>query len=189
MKKSSIVLLAGLLACSVAGAATASALIISGAHAPQQSGTTDSVLYLEWGTTEDLASVSNLTPDAPAYRTVSVAAPEKSATAPDGKFTATLAVNDAVSAAEGNTLSADGISVAIYDAAYQQSGEPGAGANRIGTADLTMSNTSVTDVVTAAKVYYLKISISQAAYDSYVDVATSHLELAAKITFSYGVNA
>ena len=187
MKKSGIALLAGLLACSVAGVATASALIISDAHAPQQSGTTDTVLYLDWGSTEDLSNISNLTPDAPAYRTVSVAAPQKSATAPDGKFTAALGVNSSVSPEEGNTLSANGISVSIYDQAYAQDGT-NAG-TRVGTGDLTVSTSPITDVVSAAKVYYLKITISQDAYNAYLDVATNHLELAAKITFSYGPNA
>ena len=187
MKKRSIALLAGLLACSVAGVATASALIVAGAHAPQQQGTTDSVLYLDWGSTEDLSSISNLTPDAPAYRMVSVAAPQKSASAPDGKFTASLGVNTDVSPEEGNSLSAEGISVAIYDQAYAQDGT-NAG-TRVGTGDLTTTASEITDVVSAAKVYYLKITISQEAYEMYLNVASSKKELAAKITFSYGPNA
>lgn len=184
MKKSRIVLLAGLLACSVAGAATASALIISGAHAPQQEGTTDSVLYLAWGSQEDLSNIGNLTPDAPAYRMVSVAAPQKSASAPNGKFTAALGVNDTVSPEEGNTLSAEGVSVSIYDRAYNQDGTNTG--TRVGTGDLTVATSPISEEVTAAKVYYLKITISQEAYDMYLDVATNKKELAAKITFSYG---
>lgn len=186
MKKGKIAFLAGLLACSLAGVATASALIITGAHAPQQEGSTDTVLYLKWGTTEDLSSVGNLTPDAPAYRKVSVAAPEKSDNAPDGKFTVSLGVNSGVSPAAGNTLSAEGISVAIYDKAYENDGTNTG--NRIGEGDLTTATTPISEVVTGAKTYYLRISISQAAYDMYLDVATQKKELAAKITFSYGAN-
>lgn len=186
MKKGKVVLLSGLLAFSVAGVATASALIISGANTYVDDGETDSVLYLEWGSTEDLSSVGNLTPDAPAYRMVSVAAPQKSATAPDGKFTAALGVNSSVSPEEGNTLSAEGISVSIFDKAYEKDGTNTG--NRVGTGDLTIATSPISEVVTAAKVYYVKITISQEAYDMYLDVETNQKELAAKITFSYGAN-
>lgn len=185
MKKRSIALLCSLLALSVAGVATATALIVSGANAPTQQGSTDDVLYLAWGTEESLANITNLTPDAPAYRKVSVAAPEKSASAPDGKFTVTLGVNTGVSSEK--TLSMEGISVAVYDKAFKEDGTPGDDATRVGTGDLTPSYPSASEVVTAAKVYYLKISISQAAFDAYAsEDATT--ELAAKITFSLGVN-
>lgn len=186
MKKRSIALLCSLLALSVAGVATATALIVSGANAPQQEGSTDDVLYLAWGAEESLANITNLTPDAPAYRKVSVAAPEKSASAPDGKFTVTLSVNSGVSSEK--TLSMEGISVAVYDKAFKEDGTPGDDATRVGTGDLTPSYPSASEVVTAAKVYYLKISISQAAFDAYAsEDATT--ELAAKITFSLGVNS
>ncbi len=185
MKKRSIALLCSLLALSVAGVATATALIVTGKKADQQEGSTDDVLYLAWGAEESLANITNLTPDAPEYRKVSVAAPEKSASAPDGKFTVTLGVNTGVSSEK--TLSMDGISVAVYDRAFKEDGTPGDGATRVGTGDLTPSYTSASEVVTAAKVYYLKISISQAAFDAYAsEEATT--ELAAKITFSLGVN-
>ncbi len=186
MKKRSIALLCSLLALSVAGVATATALIVSGANAPQQEGSTDDVLYLAWGAEESLANITNLTPDAPAYRKVSVAAPEKSASAPDGKFTVTLGVNTGVSSEK--TLSMEGISVAVYDRAFKEDGTPGDGATRVGTGDLTPSYPSANEVVTAAKVYYLKISISQAAFDAYAS-PTATTELAAKITFSLGVNS
>ena len=186
MKKSSVVFLAGLLAFSVAGVATASALIISGAHTSVDDGETDSVLYLEWGTTEDLASVSNLTPDAPAYRKVSVKAPQRSESAPYGQFTASLGVNTSVSPEAGNTLSAEGISVEIFDQAYNNDGTNSG--TRIGTGDLTVETSPISETVSADKVYYLKIKISQAAYEMYLDVATNKKELAAKITFSYGPN-
>lgn len=189
MKKRSIALLCSLLALSVAGVATATALIVSGANAPQQNGSTDDVLYLAWGTEESLANITNLTPDAPAYRKVSVKAPEKTGSAPDGKFTVTLGVNEGVSPSAGKTLSADGISVAVYDKAFKEDGTPGEGAVRVGTADLTVpSYPSANEVVSAAKVYYLKISISQEAFDAYAS-ASATTELAAKITFSLGVNS
>ena len=185
MKKRSIALLCSLLALSVAGVATATALIVTGANAPTQEGSTDDVLYLDWGTEESLANITNLTPDAPAYRKVSVKAPEKSASAPDGKFTVTLGVNTGVSSEK--TLSMEGISVAVYDRAFKEDGTPGDGATRVGTGDLTTSYTSASEVVTAAKVYYLKISISEAAFDAYAsEDATT--ELAAKITFKLEVN-
>lgn len=186
MKKRSIALLCSLLALSVAGVATATALIVSGANAPTQEGSTDDVLYLDWGTEESLANITNLTPDAPAYRKVSVKDPEKSASAPDGKFTVTLGVNTGVSSEK--TLSMEGISVAVYDRAFKEDGTPGDGATRVGTGDLTPSYPSASEVVTAAKVYYLKISISQAAFDAYAS-PTATTELAAKITFSLGANS
>ena len=185
MKKRSIALLCSLLALSVAGVATATALIVTGANAPTQDGSTDDVLYLAWGAEESLANITNLTPDAPAYRKVSVAAPEKSASAPDGKFTVTLGVNTGVSSEK--TLSMEGISVAVYDKAFKEDGTPGDDATRVGTGDLTPSYPSASEVVTAAKVYYLKISISQAAFDAYAS-EDAETELAAKITFSLGVN-
>lgn len=184
MKKRSIALLCSLLALSVAGVATATALIVSGANAPQQQGSTDDVLYLTWGTEESLANITNLTPDAPAYRKVSVEAPQKSASAPDGKFTVTLGVNEGVTPSAGKTLSMEGISVAVYDKEFIE-GEPDPEATLIG--NLTPSNTSASVVVTAAKVYYLKIEITQAAFDAYASESAT-TELAAKITFSLGVN-
>ena len=185
MKKRSIALLCSLLALSVAGVATATALIVSGANAPQQEGSTDDVLYLAWGAEESLENITNLTPDAPAYRKVSVAAPEKSTSAPDGKFTVTLGVNSGVTPSEGKTLSMEGISVAVYDKAFIE-GEPDPEATLIG--NLTPSNTSASVVVTAAKVYHLKISITQAAFDAYAsEDATT--ELAAKITFKLEANS
>lgn len=185
MKKRSIALLCSLLALSVAGVATATALIVSGANAPTQEGSTDDVLYLAWGTEESLANITNLTPDAPAYRKVSVKDPEKSASAPDGKFTVELGVNEGVTPSAGKTLSMEGISVAVYDKAFIE-GEPDPTATLIG--NLTPSNTSASEVVTAAKVYYLKISISQAAFDAYA-AEDAETELAAKITFSLKVNS
>ncbi len=186
MKKRSIALLCSLLALSVAGVATATALIVSGANAPTQEGSTDDVLYLAWGTEESLATISNLTPDAPAYRKVSVADPQKSASAPDGEFTATLSVNEGVTPSAGKTLSANGISVSIYDQAFVD-GEAPEGAHRLGTGDLQLpSYPSASEDVTAAKVYYLKISITKAAFDAYAS-PTATTELAAKITFSLGV--
>lgn len=182
MKKRSIALLCSLLALSVAGVATATALIVTGKKAEQQQGSTDDVLYLAWGTEESLANISNLTPDAPAYRKVSVEAPQKSASAPDGKFTVTLGVNEGVSSEK--TLSMEGISVAVYDKAFIE-GEPDPTATLIG--NLTPSNTSASVVVTAAKVYHLKISITQAAFDAYASESAT-TELAAKITFSLGAN-
>ena len=187
MKKRSIALLCSLLALSVAGVATATALIVSGANAPQQEGSTDDVLYLAWGAEESLANITNLTPDAPAYRKVSVAAPQKTGSAPDGKFTVTLGVNEGVTPSADKTLSADGISVAVYDRAFKEDGTPGDGATRVGTGDLTPSYPSASEVVTAAKVYYLKISISQAAFDAYAS-PTATTELAAKITFNLREN-
>ncbi|MDY6275892.1 MAG: hypothetical protein SPL75_00150 [Bacilli bacterium] len=186
MKKRSIALLCSLLALSVAGVATATALIVSGANAPTQEGSTDDVLYLDWGTEESLANITNLTPDAPAYRKVSVKDPEKSASAPDGKFTVTLGVNTGVSSEK--TLSMEGISVAVYDRAFKEDGTPGDGATRVGTGDLTPSYPSASEVVTAAKVYYLKISISQAAFDAYASEGAT-TELAAKITFKLEANS
>ena len=189
MKKRSIALLCSLLALSVAGVATATALIVSGANAPTQQGSTDDVLYLAWGTEESLANITNLTPDAPAYRKVSVEAPQKSASAPDGKFTVTLGVNEGVTPSAEKTLSANGISVAVYDKAFKEDGTPGDEATRVGTADLTVpSYPSASEVVTAAKVYYLKISISKEAFDAYAsEDATT--ELAAKITFKLEANS
>lgn len=186
MKKGKIAFLTGLLACSLAGVATASALIVTGAHAPQQSGKTDEVLYLDWGAEEQLDTVGNLQPDSPAYRKVSVAAPQKSTSAPNGKFTVSLGVNTGVSPTGDNTLSAEGISVAIYDTAFETNGTNTG--TRVGSGDLTIATTPISEVVTAAKVYYLKISISQEAFDMYLDVATNKKELAAVITFSYGPN-
>lgn len=187
MKKRSIALLCSLLALSVAGVATATALIVTGKKAPQQEGSTDDVLYLAWGAEESLANITNLTPDAPEYRKVSVAAPQKSASAPDGEFTVTLSVNEGVSPSAGKTLSANGISVAIYDKAFKNDGTPGDEAVRLGTADLTVpSYPSVSEDVTAAKVYYLKISITPEAFDAYAS-PTATTELAAKITFKLGV--
>ena len=187
MKKRSIALLCSLLALSVAGVATATALIVTGKKADQQEGSTDDVLYLAWGTEESLANITNLTPDAPEYRKVSVAAPERSESAPYGKFTVSLDVNEGVTPSAGKTLSADGISVAVYDKAFKENGEPGDGATRVGTGDLTPLYSSASEVVTVAKVYYLKISISQEAFDAYAS-PTATKELAAKITFSLGVN-
>lgn len=186
MKKRSIALLCSLLALSVAGVATATALIVNGKKADQQEGSTDDVLYLAWGAEESLANITNLIPNEPAYRKVSVAAPEKSASAPDGKFTVTLGVNTGVSSEK--TLSMEGISVAVYDRAFKDDGTPGDGATRVGTGDLTPSYTSASDVVTAAKVYYLKISISQEAFDAYAS-PTATTELAAKITFKLEANS
>ena len=186
MKKGSVAFLAGLLALSVGGVATASALIITGANAPQQQGSIDSVLYLEWGATQELSQISNLTPDAPAYRTISVAAPEKSASAPNGKFTATLAANpDGLEDAVNHTASIAGLTVTIYDKAFDIDGNPGAGAVKF--ADLSSLNLSAYEEVSAAKVYYLKITIDSENYAAYTapDAAT---ELCGKITFSYGVN-
>ena len=186
MKKGKIAFLAGLLACSLAGVATASALIVTGAHAPQQEGTTDSVLYLEWGSQEDLSNISNLTPDAPQYRKVSVAAPQKSASAPNGKFTVSLGLNMSVDPDAGNERSADGLSIDIYDTAFNNDGSNTG--TRVGSGALTTETSPISEVVTAAKVYYLKISIDATEYAKYLDAGTYKKELMAVISFSYGPN-
>ena len=182
MKKRKIAFLAGLLACSLAGVATASALIVTGNASPATppTGQIDEVLYLAWGDTNSTGQINNLTPDAPAYRVVSVAAPQKSENAPDGLFTAALEADDEV-----QHSSIAGITVLIYDAPYQQSGQPGAGANKI--AELDATHASGSQVVTAAKTYYIKVTISSEAYSAYI-APSAETELAGIITFSYGAN-
>ena len=187
MKKGKIAFLAGLLACSLAGVATASALIVTGASPTDPpAGQMEDVLYLAWGDTNSTGQISNITPDKPEYRVVSVAAPVKSPGAPDGKFTATLAVDpEGVEDKEHHTASVAGITVLIYDAPYNKDGTPGAGANKI--AELNATDSSDYQVVSVAKTYYIKVTITEAAYSAYIS-PSSPTELAGTITFSYGAN-
>jgi hypothetical protein len=182
MKKRKIAFLAGLLACAVAGVATASALIVSGPASPAvpPSGSMDEILYLSWGDTNSTGQIANLTPSMPAYRVVSVAEPEKSASAPDGKFTATLAEDTTV-----EKHSINGVTVFIYDAPYKENGDPGDGATKIG--ELKTGSLSASKVVTEAETYYIKVTLSDAAYQSYIGDNPQYV-LAGIITFSLGAN-
>lgn len=189
MKKSNIALLTCLAVVGIAGAATASAFLINDASTTI-SGNADSAIVLEWGETSSLDDIDALSPNSPAYRSISVAAPvSTSSVANGGALTATLSVTD-VSQQDGTTPSIYGLMVEIATVDWQSSEEV--------TADLTLDatsdqeTTSYTDSITGITeetTYYIKVSIDNDIYRSYYYDGDATLTLAGTLTFSYGLSA
>lgn len=189
MKKSNIALLTCLAVVGIAGAATASAFLINDASTTI-SGNADSAIVLEWGETSSLDDIDALSPNSPAYRSISVAAPvSTSSIANGGALTATLSVTD-VSLQDDTTPSIYGLMVEIATVDWQSSEEV--------TADLTLDattdqeTTSYTDSITGITeetTYYIKVSIDSDIYRSYYYDGDATLTLAGTLTFSYGLSA
>lgn len=189
MKKSNIALLTCLAVVGIAGAATASAFLINDASTTI-SGNADSAIVLEWGETSSLDDIDALSPNSPAYRSISVAAPvSTSSVANGGALTATLSVTD-VSQQDDTTPSIYGLMVEIATVDWQSSEEV--------TADLTLDattdqeTTSYTDSITGITeetTYYIKVSIDNDIYLDYYYDGDATLTLAGTLTFSYGLSA
>lgn len=189
MKKSNIALLTCLAVVGIAGAATASAFLINDASTTI-SGNADSAIVLEWGETSSLDDIDALSPDSPAYRSISVAAPvSTSSIANGGALTATLSVTD-VSQQDGTTSSIYGLMVEIATVDWQSSEEVTADLTLDATTDQeTTSYTGSITGITEETTYYIKVSIDNDIYRSYYYDGDATLTLAGTLTFSYGLSA
>jgi len=183
------ILLLGLL-----GIGSASAFIINDATGISTSQTLDKAIVLEWGTENITDAIVGLEPTTPQYRTVSVAAPRKSATVTETPTFSAKLVNGAGVAEK--TVSLRGIKVEFAETTWLAETPPSA----IGTLTLDWSgsdwtpNAGGTDntgnpgektaTITAAKTYYVKISINQEAFAYYAD-ASHNFELSGKLVFAY----
>lgn len=157
MTKKNKALLLTLMGLSLAGIGGASAYLITSASADQQSGAVDSAIVLKWGETQNLGEVTGLTPTSPAYRSVSLAAPQITTSAgKKAQFTAAIGVG---SAEKG---SMDGLTVTISNNAY------GTGHDDEKDQKLVAGTTnSVTIDVSDAVTYYLEFTMAQEAYNVY----------------------
>lgn len=184
MNKKSKAFLVGLLALSLVGAGTAAAFIATGATYNPEGGKADDAIILNWGSTESLSAVTDLTPTNPAYRTVSVAAPEKSA-----GVTETPKVKFLVAKGTDGEKTADFNGLSIKIATSEWGAVDPATVAQVGV--LTSSSTGedlYAEIdVTAATTYYLKVEITEEAYNAYAAEAAT-TELNASVTITYGAN-
>lgn len=190
MKKSNIALLTCLAVVGIAGAATASAFLINDASTTI-SGNADSAIVLEWGETSSLDDIDALSPNSPAYRSISVAAPvtTSSASSASGALTATLSVTD-VSQQDDTTPSIYGLMVEIATVDWQSSEEVTADLTLDATTDQeTTSYTGSITGITEETTYYIKVSIDNDIYLDYYYDGDATLTLAGTLTFSYGLSA
>lgn len=177
MKKTSKVLAISALVLGTIGAATASGFIIKDAVSKSLDQTADAAMILEWGATQNIGDITSLTPGAPSYRSVSVKAPSKSTgLTAEAEVTFTLAVGDS------KTL--NGVKVSIAEANWSVSGTVPL-ANGVLNVDGTPVPT-FKSTITADKTFYLKFTITQAAFDEYAGGTGT---LGGTFTASYGKKA
>jgi len=172
-----------------------SAFIIKDATSSGNKGETlESAIILKWGEGSVLGDIDNLAPGNPAYREVVLAAPVKSANATGGVFHMTLAAStEDVSGDKYGNVDGDDV-IASYSAVgivieY-----------RVGSAfpqtndGLTYTYSGDPEIaITVATTVYLRISITQGAYDAYVNadekiannVSGTYSVLGAVITLGY----
>lgn len=194
MRKKKRFALFSLLLVGLFGIGTASAFIVNNAATLTHSGEIEGAIVLDWGTENVTTAINDLVPSTPQYRKISVAAPRKSANVSlTPTFSASLVNGDPVT---DKTVSLRGVKVEFANATWLQSSPPAA----IGTLTLNWTGTSwtanpngvdnadnpgaKTATITEATTYYVKISISQAAFDYYADAANAY-ELSGKLVFSY----
>lgn len=158
MKKTNKVLAISALILGATGLATASGFIIGDAVAKTKTDTADHALVLEWGTTQSVDAITTLTPGNPVYRTISVKAPTMSTGA---GVTATCTFTLAVTT--DHTL--NGVAVAIATADWAVDGTT---ATSTLTVDTDPAVPSYAPTISADTTYYLKVTITQAAYDTYL---------------------
>ncbi len=195
MRKKKRITLYALLLVGLLGIGSASAFIVNDAAGASTSQTIEGAIVLNWGTEEEVTAITGLVPSTPQYRKISVAAPQKSANVTlTPTFSAQL-VNDTASV-EGKTISLRGIKVEFANETWLQSTPPSAIAAltinwtgsgwtaNAGGADNADNPGAKTATITAATTYYVKISISQEAFNYYANEANNFV-LQGNLRFSY----
>lgn len=172
MKKSKKIALLSLLLVGVVGIGTASAFIITDAIGKTVNGTTDDGILLEWGETLSVGAITTLNPGTPQYREVSLLAPKKSSgLQQDSGLIATLAPS------EGAKI--DGISVDIAEDSWAEQ-------STVAIYTLTSENDSHSIVVNSNVTFYLRIRITDEAFQNYLDDGNEDV-MGGTITLSYGL--
>jgi len=194
MERKKIGLLALLLA-SLVGIGSASAFIINGPATTSHSETIEGAVVLEWGASNNIAAVSGLVPSTPQYRVISLAAPQKSASVSGTPTLSVSLVNGTVVVEK--TVSLTGIKVEFATETWLSQSAPTAvdaltldwstdsdWTSNLGGVDNTGNPGTKSIEVEAAVDYYLKISISQEAFDYYADAGNDYV-LSGKILLEY----
>lgn len=199
MRKKKRFALFSLLLVGLFGIGTASAFIVNNAATLTHSGEIEGAIVLDWGTENETTAITDLVPSTPQYRKISVAAPQKSANVTlTPTFSAELVNGDGVAE---KTVSLRGVKVEFANATWLQSepptaiseltvdwtggtGSPGDWTPSAGGKDNKNNPGASTVTITAATTYWVKITISQEAFNYYAD-ATKNYELSGKLVFSY----
>jgi len=181
MKKRSTIILAALLAASVAGIGAASAFIINDATNKSLTDQADDVLILKWGDEASVAAIENLSPGNAQLRSVSLKAPSRNTETNKGYFHISVKANE--------SATINGLSVEVKKDLAFGTYESGSSADNI-IATLNSTTASYSVEVTADAAYYLRVTIAQADYDKYVAATeTGYTSFGGTITLSYDQNA
>lgn len=191
MKKKTIAALSALLLVSGAGVGTAAALLVQSANA-NGSGQADEAVVLNWGENQSVnwQDIDSLSPTSPVYAQVSVAAPLITGNA-NGSAVFTLSLTKGT---ETNDAYA-GLKVEASTTAWTSS-ESGM-TNEGEVFDITIPDdpetdpekTSIDFTVTEATTYYVRISLSEEAYNTlYVTNAKSE-DIDSEASGTYNLSA